>query len=361
MSQLLKDKKALLSPPGDDILEHIEYIKMSQAELADRLGKTPSKVNDLISGKEPITYTTALQLEKVLGIEASYWLNREMLYREKLARVEQEEALAYAQEWVKQHPIKELKKCGYIKSDKPGPEMVAEMLEFYGVVNPDRWKSRYVDEYISASFRKSSAHLVALASMAAWLRMGELEIQKLLLPEYNSTVFKKVLLDIKYLVRYHPDDFATQLQHLCAKAGVAVIYTLCLPGAPVSGATRWFRNNPLIQLTDRHKTNDQFWFTFFHETGHVLLHGRKDVFLEEFEGFKLNKIKEDEANRFAMKWLLPDKAIEDLPFNFEDEDIVALADKYETHPGIVVGRLQWLEELTYKQVNHLKTSVRLFK
>ena len=93
MSEQLKVERELLSPPGDDILETIENIKMSQAELADRLSKTPSKVHDLITGKEPVTYNTALQLEKVLGIDAQFWLNREMNYRTKLARIEQEEAL----------------------------------------------------------------------------------------------------------------------------------------------------------------------------------------------------------------------------------------------------------------------------
>ncbi len=360
MSKLLKAGRELLSPPGDDILEHIEYIKMSQAELADRIGKTPSKVNDLISGKEPITYTTALQLEKVLGIEAQYWLNREMLYREKLARLEQKEALAYAEEWLRLQPIKELRKCGYIKSDKPGPAMVEEALEFYGVVNPARWQTRYVDEFASAQYRKSSAHQITLASMAAWLRMGELEMQKMQLPEYNKSLFKEVLQDIKSLVQYHPDDFAVQLQQKCAEAGVALVYTMCLPKAPVSGATRWFRDNPLIQMTDRHKTNDHFWFTFYHEAGHVLLHGRKEIFLEEYAGCVLNKIKEEEANQFAMKWLLPEKALEELPFEFDDEDIVALADKYKTHPAIIVGRLQWIEELAYNEGNHYKRKVNLF-
>lgn len=84
MSEKLKVVRELLSPPGDDVLETIQHIKMSQAELADRLGKTAPKVNDLISGKEPVTYNTALQLEKVLGIEAQYWLNREKNYRNKL-------------------------------------------------------------------------------------------------------------------------------------------------------------------------------------------------------------------------------------------------------------------------------------
>lgn len=334
---------------------------MSQAELADRLGKTPSKVNDLISGKEPITYTTALQLEKVLGVEAQYWLNREMQYREKLARLEQEEALAYAEEWLRQQPIKDLKKCGYIKSDRPGPSMVEEALEFYGVVNPAKWQARYVDEFASARYRKSNTHQATLASMAAWLRMGELEMQKLQLPEYNRDLFKKVLQDVKSIVHLHPPDFAEQLQQKCAEAGVAVIYSRCLPKAPVNGATRWFRDNPMIQMTDRHKTNDHFWFTFYHEAGHVLLHGKREVFLEEYAGSTLNSIKEEEANRFASKWLLPDKAIEELPLDFDDQDIIALADKYQTHPGVIVGRLHWLGELGHHQGNHLKRKISLFK
>jgi len=79
--------------------------------------KTPSKINDIISGKEPITTATALQLEKVLGIDASFWLNRESLYREKLSRIEQEEFLEQCKEWLNDQPIKELKSCGYIKTE----------------------------------------------------------------------------------------------------------------------------------------------------------------------------------------------------------------------------------------------------
>ena len=99
MSKLV-DERELLSKPGDTILETIEHVKMSQVELAERMGKTPSKINDLISGKEPITLTTALQLEKVLGIDAQFWLNREMLYREKLLRLEQEEAVEKYVDWL---------------------------------------------------------------------------------------------------------------------------------------------------------------------------------------------------------------------------------------------------------------------
>jgi HTH-type transcriptional regulator/antitoxin HigA len=361
MSDQLKAERALLSPPGDDILETIEHIKMSQAELADRLGKNPSKVHDLITGKEPITYTTALQLEKVLGIDAQFWLNREMNYRTKLARIMQEEEMEETKEWLKQQPIKELKLCGYIKAERPGAAMVAEALEFYGVVNTEKWQSRYIDEHATAAYRKSEAHQTALGSIAAWLRIGELEMQKLQLPAYDKDIFKTVLEEIKELVVKQPGNFAKQLQQQCAKAGVAVVYTMCLPKAPVSGATRWFRSNPMIQLTDRHKTNDHFWFTFFHEAGHVLLHGKKEVFFEEFEGYKPDNEKEEEANRFAAKQLLSDKFEDELPFKITDLDAVEIAARYNTHPAIVIGRLQHKKLLKYTFGNEHKVKVDLFK
>ena len=361
MSRSLNDERFLLSPPGDDILEHINFIKMSQSELADRLDKTPSKVNDLIKGKEPITFITAFQLEKVLGIEAKYWLNREMIYREKLARIEQREDIEESKAWAKQHPIKELVKCGYIKPDVSQNDLASELLEFYGVANEDRWQSRYVQEFATADYRRSVQYKTSLASMAAFLRIGEIEMQKLNLPEFDKSKFRKVLHDVKLLVQKQPEDFADQLKEKCASAGVGLVYTMCLPKAPVSGATRWFRTNPLIQLTDRYKTNDRFWFSFYHEAGHVMLHGRKETFIEDFEGFKRIKSKEAEANEFAMNNLLPAEAIDELHHPFSDLAIKKTAKKYDTHPAIIIGRLQYLEEMGYNEGNHFKLPICLFK
>lgn len=355
----LQLERELLSPPGDTIQETIDYYKMSQAELADRLGKTTSKVHDLITGKEPITYNTALQLEKVLGIEAEFWMNREINYRTKLTRLEQLEALEEAKEWLKKQPIKALQKEGYIKGQKQDSSMVKEMLEFYGVVNIDKWESRYIDEYVTASYRKTSAHQDALGSMAAWLRIGELKVQQLQLPPYNKERFKAVLEDVKKLVQLHPSNFAQQLFQLCASAGVGLVYTPSLPKAPVSGATRWFRSNPLIQLTDRYKTNDQFWFTFYHEAGHVILHPKKEIYFEEFDGYKPDAEKEKEADIFAAKHLLPDNFINDVPLQIAEKDILTIAKKYNTHPAIVVGRMQHLGMIKYSFWNKLKLKISL--
>ena len=355
----LKDERELLSKPGDTIIETLAELKMSQVELAERMGKTPSKVNDIITGKEPISVSTALQLEKVLEIDAQFWLNREMQYREKLSRLDQEEALEECKEWLSQQPIKELKKCGYIKSEKPGTAMVEEFLQFYGVATPIQWQSIYVDQFASVDYRKSEKYQSAMGSMAAWLRIGEIEMRKLKVKLYSKETMKENLAIIKKLVRTHPEDFAEQLQSICLDAGVALVYTACIAKAPISGAARWVGGNPLIQLTDRYKSNDHFWFTFFHEIGHVFLHGKKDIFLEDYAGYTHNQVKEEEANDFAARWLLAEEFLKDVPPVVTEKDIRVIARKYETHPAIVLGRLQLKQMVPYSFGNSMKLKVVL--
>lgn len=358
MKKQSKLDREFLSKPGDTILETIEHLKMSQAELAERMGKTASKINDIISGKEPITINTAFQLEKVFNISADFWLAREATYRQRLARIEENETLECWIPWLQAHPVKELKKHGFLKATDSGIDSVKELLLFYGVVSPKQWEVVYVSR--NASFRKSESFETTTAGIASWLRMGELEMKKLKLSAYNKDTFKESLDSIRNLAYYQPADFAKQLQEQCAKAGVAVVYTPGLPKAPISGAARWIMGAPLIQLTDRYKINDRFWFTFFHEAGHILLHGKKEVFLEETDDYKQDQVKEKEADSFAAKWLLPDSFKEDLIHPVTDENIKMIAVKYSMHPGIVVGRLQKEGVLDFSEGNKFKEKLSLF-
>jgi len=360
MSKIV-DERELLSKPGDTILETIEYNRMNQVELAERMGRTPSKVNDLISGKEPITVATAFQLEKVLGIDAQFWLNREMLYREKLSRLEQEEFYEKCNDWLMIQPIKELRECGYIRTEKRGPAMAEECLKFYGVASPLQWESVYVNQYGSSSFRKSEVHKTTLGGLAAFLRMGEIEMKKLKLGFFSKEAFKEILKEIRTMVRSHPEDFALRLQQYCSNVGVAVIYTKNIPKAPISGVARWVGGIPLIQLTDRYKSNDHFWFSFFHEAAHILLHGKKDVFVEDLKEYELNPQKEIEADVFANKWLLPEDITVELSDKITEKEIRQIARKYNTHAAVVLGRLQHLNMVSYSFGNNLKLKVVLDK
>lgn len=82
-----------VSPSGETLQEILEEHGMSQAELAERTGRLKKTINEIINGKAAITPETALQLERVLGIPASFWNNRERQYREALALIEEEKCL----------------------------------------------------------------------------------------------------------------------------------------------------------------------------------------------------------------------------------------------------------------------------
>jgi HTH-type transcriptional regulator / antitoxin HigA len=75
-----------VSHPGETLVEILSEKSMSQAELARRLGRPKKTVNEIIQGKSGITSDTALQLEKVLGIPAGFWVNRQRYYDEYLAK-----------------------------------------------------------------------------------------------------------------------------------------------------------------------------------------------------------------------------------------------------------------------------------
>jgi len=360
MNNQLRAERKLLSPPGDDILETIEHLKMTQAELALRLGKTTPKVNDLIAGKEPVTLKTAMQLEKVLGISAEYWINREARYRTKLARLEESEQAEANLAWIKKMPLKELQASGFIETAKATHQTLNDVLHFFGVASVNAWQTVYeADVNEMADFRKSATNELTVASVAAWLRVGELAFRQQTAKSFDKQQFKKDLeAEIRELAANQPDDFAIRLQQLAASSGVVVIFTPSFSKAPLCGATRWIGDNPLIQLTDRYKTNDQFWFTFYHEAGHVLKHGKKEIFIEPEKGHAEENGKEEEANAFASELLLPRSANKHLTAIASAKIICQLAETYHIHPGIVAGRYQHLTK-KFNQFNNLKVKIQL--
>jgi len=355
-------QKSLLSPPGDTIQETIDELGMSQAELAERMGRSKEKLNDMIKGREPLTTETAHRLEKVLSIPASFWINREAEYRREVYEIEQQERLAAQHDWMKCFPMKEMKKYGWISQSADKNQLVSELLSYYGVASTQEWERIYIDKEVAVAFRISLANTSNPYAISAWLRQGEHEFSNLNLGEYSAIAFKKVLLKVKDLVNQFPPDFARQLQELCAAVGVAVTYVPKLPKAPISGASRWYRGKPLIQLSGRYRTDDHFWFTFFHEAGHILLHGKKEIFLENVEGTEIDQTKEQEANDFAAKYLLTDMQLQKIlkTPNVTEETIKDYANEFNTSPGVIIGRLQHLNIIDWSVGNDLRQKIDLF-
>jgi Zn-dependent peptidase ImmA (M78 family) len=148
------------------------------------------------------------------------------------------------------------------------------------------------------------------------------------------------------------------LIEICASVGVAVVFVPELRKTGVYGATRWFGDKAIIQLSLRYKSNDHLWFTFFHEAGHIVKHGRKEVFIE---GNELDGDKEEEADVFARNRLIPPANYRQFLLSWDGRSLAPIktfAEKIKIAPGIVVGRLQHDQLLPNSLGNKLKVFYR---
>ena len=357
----LEAKKLLLSSPGDTIQETIDDIGMSQAELAERLGRSVPKLNELIKGKAPITIETAIRLEYVLGIPSSFWLNLERQYQDELQEIGQMEYLEKCSEWVASFPLLNLKKLKISPDTKQKSVLAESLLKFFRVATPEQWSAIYTGN--SLAFKINLKHTAEPEAISVWLRYGELQAENLSLHTFNSKTLRESLNKIQELSFAHPQNWLEKLQQFCASSGLALVYTPCISKAPIYGATRWIKNNtvPLIQLTDRHKDYNAFWFSFYHELAHILYHGKKDIFIEGLDNINPDKEKEEQADSFASRMLLSEKERNELFQNsiFSKELIIVLSKKFRKHPGIIVAQIQREYPELYKDVrlNSLKTRV----
>lgn len=346
-----------VSPPGETLLEILESRGMSQTELAIRTGRTKKHINSIIKEKSPITQEMALQLERVLDVPSSFWNNREQQYQESLARKNEQKNLKKDITWLKKFPIKAMVAMGWIHSCRNQIEQIKEVIKFFGVAAPTQWEDWW-NYSQQAAFRESPTFQSDPGAVAAWLRKGTLEAQNISCAPYNANDFRNALQKIRLLTIEPPEIFQPKMVNLCAAAGVAVVFVPELPKLRISGATKWLTHNKaLIQLSLRYKKDDHFWFTFFHEAGHILKHGKTDVFLED-EKPDDNK-KEKEANKFAADILIPPaKYRYFLSLNrnkyMSKKAIKEFAFEIEVSPGIIVGRLQHDEIIPHSNCNGLK-------
>ena len=331
-----------VSHPGATLAEKLEEMGMGPKEFAVRTGKPEKTIAAVLKGQSSITPGMAVQFENVTRIPAHFWMNYQKGYDEYVAREKQKATIEAATEWTRSFPVAEMTRHGWIPGRTTIKEKTAELLTFFGVANHKAWEEYYFNQQLKVAFRISLASTSQPYAISAWLRKGELQAAGQQAKPYSAKVFKDALPEIKKVMAAHPSDLFGRLQSLCAAAGVKVVHTPCLPKAPISGCTRWLNDTPLIQLTGRYKRNDSFWFTFFHEAGHILLHRKKDVFLESVEYDDKDLKKEKEADKFAIEWTLSAEQEKEIaqtaPLN--DKMIREFAKKFNTHPAIIVGRLQ---------------------
>ena len=339
--------------PGEILGETLQARSISQSELASRCGISEKHVSQIINGKASITSETALLFERALGIRASLWMNLESSHRLHVARRAEEARFALFYEWAKEFPIRSLTKRGWIPETTSKEEQVRALLDFFGVSSPAAWEAHY--KKLAVAYRKSPAFTTSLKSITSWLRIGELEAADIETDPFSKKNFRRSLDEIRGLTSLDPSDFELRMKELCYKAGVVLVFLPELPGTHVSGATRWLSSGKaLIIQSLRYRADDHFWFTFFHEAAHILLHGKNAVFIDEES--KVLSDEEAKADAFAANHLIPraryERFVSVRPIS--RSRVLAFARELGIAPGVVVGRLHHDKVVPFSWFQDLK-------
>lgn len=345
----------LVTPPGEFLLEKLDELGMTQADLADRIGRTRKTVNEIIKGKAPILSETALQLERVLAIPARFWTNAEGQYREFLAREEERVRLSEHLDWLKKIPVRKMVQAGWLPRRTDPVAALQDVLNFFGVASTEALSQTGEEKCLA--FRQSTVHNVDQYALLAWIRKGEIEAQRRQCAPFDEKRFRAALTEIRTLTQEEASICAPRIADLCRRSGVALVFVPEIPGARAWGVTHWLNpDKAVLQLSPRGKTDDHLWFTFFHEAAHILLHPKREIFVE-LNG--TTDSREEEANHFACDLLIPpeDWRVVTGKQPKSAAAVQVLAKQLGIAPGILVGRLQREKLLPWTHLNGLKTKL----
>lgn len=341
--------------PGETIGAILSARSLSRECFAEGLGESVELVQRLLLGLETINDDLADRISHCLGSSHAFWIAREKQFRTDSNRISQRDAIDEREIWIKNFPVKEMVSLGWINDFRSPAEAADNCLKFFGVPDVASWQSRYAGSNAAAAFRISASARKCPEAVTAWLRWAELIAGRTPCAHWNPEIFREQLRAVRRLTwQKHPAAFLPSIRRLCAEAGVAIVVARTPKGCPASGATRFLsKKKAMIVLSFRYRTDDQFWFTFFHEAGHLLLHSPDALFIEDESETASNE--EQEANEFAETILIPQEFKTELHELWPDKDpILRFARRVGVAPGLVVGQLQHCGRISVSQLNWLK-------
>ena len=269
-------------------------------------------------------------------------------------------------EWSRLFPLKVMRKFQFTLTEGVSDAQV--LLDFFGVRSAEAWRSKWDAQPVA--FRQTQVFDHRKEAISAWVREAEIEAARLDLAEFDEARLRSSLEQLRQLTLRKVGEALEEAIAICSKAGVALVFVPGLPGTRISGCARWLdEKHALIGLTIRYKTDDQFWFTFFHEVAHILLHRGLQTFVidnaakemgDEVVDKDMSKY-EEEADRFSAETLIPPKALAEFlrlhGKTLTSEEIYEFAEAIGIGPGIVIGRLQHDKVLEHWQGNEFKQNL----
>lgn len=331
MSNIVEYRDKIAVHPGYYIKEIVEESGLTQEDFAKRLGTTPKNLSILLRGEQNLSIDLAAKMSRMLGTTAAYWLRLQQAYDEKVASFLSEEELKHEREVfaLMDYPYF-CENFGLPKLPSEDDEQIRHLREFLSVSS-----LRVLEEpNLAVSFRRASDSL-SKSNMVNANAMVQIAVNQTLrteAPKYNKNKFEKAASFALTQTKNH-EGFLHIVTEAFLNTGVVLVVLPNLKDSGINGATKRVNGKVMLMVNDRSHYADAFWFTLFHEIGHIL-NGEL--------GISLKDEAEDAADLYARRVLIPQDLYEDFLHKnnrIDEETVLAFAKTIDQDPGIVVGRL----------------------
>lgn len=357
---MMNGKAIEVFTPGEFVKDELEARGWTQDDLAEILGRPTRLVNEIISGKRGITPDTAKGLSEAFGTTAQLWMNLEASYRLSLTSPDDSTVARRALLYEKA-PVRLMMKRNWIEPSSDIEVLEKRVCGFFGLNDIND-----TPQFVHAA-RKSTTSIAPTPLQQAWLYRAVHLSKSVNVKQFSLKKLDIALEQVKALL---PDPQKINLiPQILSEAGIKFLIIEPLPKSKIDGVTFWTdAETPVIALSLRYDRIDYFWHTLAHElTGHVKNGDAKndkpvlDIdILSENEGPRPDS--ENTADKNAVSFLVPQKEltafIDRVSPLYSKKYITEFAGNVKTHPGIVVGQLQYRKELTYSQYRETLVKVR---
>ena len=345
----------LIIHPGETIADVLEARGITQAELATRTGMTPAYVSNVIAGKKDISTNFAMALEYALGVPKSFWLNLQANYDAELLDFNQEQTISEEERNVREalaDVVKFLRKKGKMPTGEKKDASILSLRKALGISDI----SKLGDIVPCGAFRMSLCQQVNPYVLGAWIRLCQIEGEgRTIDTQYDAAKGDLLIMEIKKIMLNPKANLQADLRTVMKKYGIDFSVAVNFRGAPVQGyLSRKSDGTYQMVLTIRGSYADIFWFSLFHEIGHIVNGdiGKSAKFLDDGTDVE----KEKRADLFASNKLIDPTAYQLFTAgkNFTIESIERFAASQNVMPYVVIGRLQKEKYLPYNQYSHYK-------
>ena len=356
MSNYIEYNDTIAFHPGYYLKELVDESGLTQEDFAKRLGTTPKNLSVLIRGEQSLSVDVAAKLSRMLGTTIAYWLNLQQAYDEKLAEIHSEEELKREREVFK------LIDYRYFRDHFRLPDLPRKVDEQIKCVREFLAVSSLTvleKEDLAVNFRSYSENLSRsnMVNANAMVQIGINQTLKMEIPKYNKRKFEKAVSFGLTQTKNH-SGFIPVIREAFGEAGVALVALPHLKNSGINGATKRVNGKIMLMVNDRRHYADTFWFTLYHEIGHILK-GDFGVSLQDEDEA------ESEADYYAQSTLIPQQQYDTFIHQhkyFNESIICEFARDINRDPGIVLGRLlrdKLVSESNMQLKNNLRHSYNL--